>query len=70
MTEDRLTELATKSILEAATPKVKVIKRDYSYNGYISGLVIKRSGAIRTVIEDDCGRLFIHNASELEEIDG
>ena len=35
------------------------------------GLVIKRSGvAIRYVIEDDNGRLFIHNAAQIGKQEG
>jgi len=38
---------------------------DYTYRGWIVGAAVKRSGAIRSVVEDDNGRLFIHNAKQL-----
>lgn len=65
MTDNELLNVACRVLNNAATVRVRVTKRDYVYDGYIAGLVIKQSGAIRTVVEDNCGRLFIHNAAEL-----
>lgn len=65
MTDDELINVACRVLNNAATVKVRVTKRDYSYDGYIVGLILKQSGAIRTVVEDNCGRLFIHNSTEL-----
>jgi hypothetical protein len=45
--------------------RVKVTASDYAYEGWLTTLVRKRSGAWRCVVEDDCGRLFIHNAGQL-----
>ena len=50
--------------------RVTVTANDYSYQGWLAGLAIKQSGAIRYVVEDDCGRLFIHNASQLGKQEG
>lgn len=38
---------------------------DYTYEGYIDTVFKKRGGAVRCVVEDDKGRLFIHNAAQL-----
>ena len=50
--------------------RVTVTGNDYIYQGWLAGLVIKQSGAIRYVVEDDCGRLFIQNASQLGKQEG
>jgi len=51
------------SMLEVTPPvRLTVTGRDYSYDGWLAGVVIKRSRAIRYVVEDDHGRLFIQNA--------
>jgi len=50
--------------------KVTVSGGDYTYAGTLAGLVFKRSGAIRYVVEDDNGRLFIHNARQLGKAEG
>lgn len=52
---------------DSAPLYVKVTANDYSYYGWVNGLVRKRSGAVRAVVEDDNGRLFIHNVNQLEE---
>jgi hypothetical protein len=49
---------------------VTVTARDYHYEGRLAGVVWKASGAIRYVIEDAQGRLFIHNAEQLGEAEG
>jgi hypothetical protein len=38
---------------------------DYSYTGHVVGRVVKRSGQVRWVVEDDRGLLFIFNTSQL-----
>jgi len=38
---------------------------DYSYSGRVVGRLVKKSGAVRWVVEDDRGLLFIFNASQL-----
>jgi len=48
--------------------KVRVTANDYAYEGWMTGVVRKHSGAILAVVEDDNGRLFIHNAKQLELI--
>ena len=59
------------SVLQVTPPqRVTVTGNDYIYQGWLAGLAIKRSGAIRYVVEDDCGRLFIHNASQLGKQEG
>ena len=59
------------AILEVKPPmRVTVAGNDYIYQGWLAGLAIKQSGAIRYVVEDDCGRLFIHNASQLGKQEG
>jgi hypothetical protein len=46
-------------------PTVHVTGSDYSYDGWLVAFFAKRSGAIRYVVEDINGRLFIHNAKQL-----
>lgn len=45
---------------------VCVKANDYAYSGRLAGLTIKESGAILATVEDSNGRLFIHNASQIE----
>ena len=45
--------------------KVKIKANDYSYEGWVVCTFAKRSGAIRLVVEDENGRLFIHNPSQV-----
>lgn len=46
--------------------KVTVTGGDYTYEGYIVAIFFKRrGGGTRYVVEDDNGRLFIHNAKQL-----
>lgn len=59
------------SMLEIRPPhRLTVHGSDYSYDGWLVGVVIKRSRAIRYVVEDDNGRLFIHNAQQLGHDEG
>ena len=39
---------------------------DYKYEGWLVSHFFKRSGAVRFVVEDCNGRLFIHSASQIE----
>ena len=47
---------------------VQVTANDYAYEGFLVSVFYKRTGAIRCVIEDSNGRLFIHNAKQIEPI--
>ena len=49
--------------------RVKVTGGDYTYEGNVVASFTKLKGAARCVVEDDNGRLFIHNADNLSEID-
>ena len=42
---------------------------DYRYEGHVVGVVVKLSGAVRYVVEDDRGMLFIFNGRQLEATD-
>jgi hypothetical protein len=44
---------------------VLVTAKDYTYDGWLVSVFEKTSGQWRCVVEDDCGRLFIHNVSQL-----
>jgi hypothetical protein len=46
-------------------PQVRVLANDYSYTGWLVGIVYKRRGEYRAVVEDSNGRLFIHNPLQL-----
>lgn len=51
-----------------ATPqwcRVLVKASDYSYEGWLVAVFNKRRHQLRCVVEDDNGRLFIHNAGQL-----
>ena len=41
------------------------VEYDYEFDGDIRGVVTKRSGAIRYVVEDDRGLLLIMNAKQV-----
>jgi hypothetical protein len=43
---------------------------DYAYAGRLAGLAWKQSGALRYVVEDANGRLFIHNAKQIGKPEG
>lgn len=47
---------------------VIVTAKDYAYEGAIVSVFPKRKGAVRCVVEDDNGRLFIHNAEQIEQV--
>lgn len=49
--------------------EVTVIANDYRYDGWLVAVFPKRGGLIRAVVEDICGRLFIHNATQLRQKD-
>ncbi len=51
-----------KGVVQETGCNVQVIANDYTYSGYLACALRKRKGAIRFVIEDSEGRLFIHNA--------
>lgn len=44
---------------------VVVTAADYLYTGWLVSVFVKRSGAVRAVVEDVNGRLFVHNAKQL-----
>jgi len=46
-------------------PQVNVRATDYSYDGWLMSVFTKRSGAMRCVVEDEYGRLFVHNANQI-----
>ena len=46
--------------------RVENIKGDYWLAGEVRGIVFKRSGKYRYVIEDDRGLLFIFNGNQLK----
>ncbi len=45
--------------------RVTVTGGDYTYEGDIVSTFIKKRGGVRYVVEDDNGRLFIHNAKQV-----
>lgn len=45
---------------------VTVIANDYRYDGWVVTVFSKRKSSIRCVVEDENGRLFIHNPHQLE----
>jgi len=46
---------------------VTVTASDYRYDGYLVSVFEKVGGEVRCVVEDDCRRLFIHNALQIRE---
>jgi hypothetical protein len=46
-------------------PLVKVTANDYGYDGWLVMVGRKQSGALRCAVEDEHGRLFIHNAGQI-----
>lgn len=48
---------------------VRVKAGDYSYYGVLSTVFKKQSGAVRCVVEDAHGRLFVHSAWQLDASD-
>lgn len=61
MTDEELLKIA------AAPQWQRVIVKasDYSYEGWLVSVFNKRRHQVRCVVEDDNGRLFIHNAAQL-----
>lgn len=47
-------------------PRVRVWGSDYMYEGDIVAVFTKKRGDVRVVVEDDNGRLFIHNCEQLK----
>lgn len=68
MTEQELEREAGLALL-GVEKCVRVTAGDYAYEGWLTGLTIKRSAAIRATVEDHNGRLFIHSARHLELIE-
>lgn len=48
--------------------RVTKVGGDYAFEGTVQGIVVKRSGAVRYVVEDDRGVLFIFSANKLKAI--
>jgi len=56
---------------EPTFPRLMVTGGDYTYHGYLTTVFRKRRGEhIRAVVEDENGRLFIHNSKQLGLSDG
>jgi predicted HAD superfamily Cof-like phosphohydrolase len=51
-------------------PTVHVKANDYEYMGHLVSMFKKKGGEVRCVVEDEHGRLFIHNPSQLACADG
>jgi hypothetical protein len=49
-------------------PRVRVQGGDYVYEGWLDAIFPKRSGAVRVVVEDENGRLFVHNTKQIERL--
>jgi hypothetical protein len=63
---DFLLDLISETVRPSATNRITVTGGDYTYEGYIVAAFRKRrSGDVRYVVEDDNGRLFIHNAKQV-----
>lgn len=54
--------------IRMAPTEVIVKAGDYSYRGYLVVEFEKLSGAVRCVVEDENGRLFIHNPGQVERL--
>ncbi len=48
--------------------RVRVTAGDYSYDGWLVVTFLKQSGQTRCVVEDDNGRLFIHNPTQVAQL--
>lgn len=48
---------------------VEKVGGDYSFSGVVVAVVVKRSGAIRYVVEDSRGLLFIFNGGQLRLVE-
>jgi hypothetical protein len=60
---DELTKRLSKQLPVEASVRVK--GGDYAYDGWIVCVFNKRSGVSRCVVEDEQGRLFIHNLGQI-----
>jgi hypothetical protein len=58
-------ERAEPGVVRSPDKRITVRGGDYSYEGYIVAVFLKRRGGVRYVVEDDNGRLFIHNAKQV-----
>lgn len=47
-------------------PPVRARGIGFEYDGWVIATAIKRSGGLRVIVEDGDGRIFIHNANELD----
>lgn len=64
MTDHELLVLLRKNAM-SEPPPVTVRGGDYQYDGWLVSVFKKRKGQWRCVVEDEGGRLFIHNASQV-----
>lgn len=51
--------------MEPSEERITVQGGDYTYQGYLVSSFFKRRGGARHVVEDDNGRLFIHNDKQM-----
>jgi hypothetical protein len=49
---------------------IRVRSADYAYDGRLAGFAVKKSGAVRYVVEDANRRLFIHNHIQIGVAEG
>jgi hypothetical protein len=49
---------------------ITVKAADYNYEGRLAGVALKRSGAVRYIVEDASRRLFIHNHFQIGVAEG
>jgi hypothetical protein len=56
---DKLRDIARRK------PNVRVVANDYYYIGHLVSVFEKLSGQWRCVVEDEHGRLFIHNPDQI-----
>lgn len=47
-------------------PRVTVVANDYTYEGWLTVVFRKMRGNVRCVVEDENGRLFIHNPTQIK----
>ena len=48
--------------------RVEKVGGDYRYDGWIVAVVVKRSGQVRYVVEDERGLLFIFSEPDLRRV--
>ena len=46
---------------------VNVKLHDACYDGWVIGTAAKRDGTLRVIIEDACGRVFVHCAQQVRQ---